>query len=125
MNRTLVLLGICILGLIACTSEKYAQGKRIYEAYCINCHMQDGSGLGDLYPKLQDSPYLTDNKDDLICLIRNGKVSTQMANIEMPAHKMLREAELSNLVNYICHTWGDQQLVPITKIKTLMSNCSD
>lgn len=87
--------------------------------------MQDGSGLGDLYPKLQDSPYLTDNKDDLICLIRNGKVSAQMANIEMPAHKMLREAELSNLVNYLCYTWGDQQLVPITKIQALMSNCSD
>lgn len=120
--KLIVLIGL-LLALDSCKQDKYVQGQRIYEAYCLQCHMSDGTGLGSLYPQLSNSVYLSVRKNDLVCLIREGKQSEQLATIQMPKNKHLKEAELSNLINYLSHEWGDQQSIQITDIRSQMKKC--
>lgn len=124
MNKVVISFFLLITAIsYSCKKDRYVQGKRIYEAYCVQCHMADGSGLGDLYPKLNQSPYLIDQKSDLVCLIRQGKQSGQLATVQMPQHKNLKEAELSNLINYLSFEWGDQKPMKITDIRQQMKEC--
>ena len=56
----------------SCSYEPYTQGKRLYQAFCSNCHMDNGEGLRSLYPPLANSDYLEKNHDQLACIIANG-----------------------------------------------------
>ncbi len=85
--------------------------------------MDDGNGLGQMYPPLQSSVYLYDKINELTCLIRNGKQSSHLSTVVMPAHKALREAELSNLINYLSYQWGDQRALSITNIREQIKTC--
>ncbi len=111
---SIILFLIVICG---CEKEKYPQGKIIYETLCLNCHMQDGTGLGALYPALNSSLYLSDRKAELPCLIKYGSKSEHLSTIYMPAHPQIEEASMTNLVNYLTSTWGDK--IPV-KLKTVM-----
>ena len=113
-------LSVCLW---ACATQPYAQGKRIYDAYCLQCHMADGNGLGELYPSLIGSSYLLSDIDKLACLIRNGQQSEALATVYMPAHKSLTPADVTNLINYISSTWGDREIVKIADITEQMNNC--
>ena len=85
--------------------------------------MADGKGLGELYPDLSESKYLTSDFADLTCLILNGKQSDQLATIYMPAHKSLKAAELTNLINYMSDRWGNQKVIQLNDVIKQMKNC--
>jgi len=123
MNKALIIIMSLAIVIFSCEQKKYEQGKRIYDALCLQCHMADGSGLGTLYPDLSKSTYLTDRMTDLPCLIRKGKRSDELATVYMPAQPQLREAELSNLINYINYTWGDQSGMSLLDLKEALSLC--
>ncbi len=123
MNKLIVFLVIALAVCFSCQQEKYTQGKRIYKALCSNCHMDDGNGLGQMYPSLQKSVYLYDKMDELTCLIRTGRQSSHLSTVVMPGFSNLREAEISNLINYLSHEWGDQTILPITSIREQIENC--
>jgi len=119
---------LCLLALYACRSEKYAEGKRIYQANCSNCHMDDGSGLGRLIPPLYDQNYLTQNEDNLVCIILNGQqgpivVNDNNYNGIMPAAE-LSDVQILNLINYFTNEWGnDMGYTTITEIQKRKKNC--
>ena len=121
-REVLLVLGLSTM-IFGCAPETFTQGKRVYEAYCLQCHMADGQGLGELYPSLQSSTYLRDLKTELPCLIRNGRQSETLSTVYMPAHKSLKEAELSNLINYLVTTWGDDKVVQIKEVANQLNNC--
>lgn len=123
MSKLIVLIVISIAVCFSCQQEKYTQGKRIYKALCSNCHMDDGNGLGQMYPSLQKSVYLHDKMNDLTCLIRTGRQSSHLSTVVMPGFTNLREAEMSNLINYLSHEWGDQSILPITSIREQIESC--
>lgn len=123
MSKVLVVIILVISVCLSCQQEKYTQGKRIYKALCSNCHMDDGNGLGQIYPSLHKSIYLGDKIEDLTCLIRTGKQSSHLSTVVMPGFSKLREAELSNLINYLSHEWGNQEILPITSIREQIDSC--
>lgn len=123
MNKTIIVFTIIISICLSCQQEKYTQGKRIYKALCSNCHMDDGNGLGQMYPSLQKSVYLQGKLEELTCLIRTGRQSSHLSTVVMPAFNNLREAEISNLINYLSHEWGDQSILPITSIREQIETC--
>ncbi len=116
------LLGLLVFT-ISCQQERYVQGQRIYQIHCQNCHMEDGKGMGELYPSIPGSTYLEDNLKDLACLILRGKRSDELATVEMPANRSLSEAELSNVVNYVVSKWGSKDMVSPREMKTYLSDC--
>ncbi len=112
-----------ILCLTNCQQLSYEQGQRIYESRCSNCHMVDGSGLSAMYPNLQTSELIKNGGAKLACVILNGKKSSIMSNLVMPANHDLSSAELSNLLNYLHHTWGSQKAEVPNDIRRYMDEC--
>ena len=107
----------------ACSEEPYTQGKQIYEAYCLNCHMEDGRGLGALYPNLENSAYLNGKQDHLACLIYNGVQSSKLATVAMPAHYDIKPAGMTNLINFISYRWGNKSVLTLQEINDQLDQC--
>ncbi len=108
------LLIICLCILTQCDRNEYPSGKRYYDAYCGNCHMEDGKGLSKLIPSLEKSQYLLNEQDELPCIIKKGiksmvPDSSSEVQLSMPAHPKLSEIEILNICNYINNSWGNQQ----------------
>lgn len=125
-----IIIFITLVLLISCKDNLFVEGKRIYEAYCSNCHMDDGSGLGTLIPPLAGADYLAANKEVLPCIISNGQegpiiVNGTTYNRPMPAAE-LSDIQLLNLINYITNNWGnDLGYTTIDEVKQWNSNCTE
>jgi len=113
--------------ILSCNDSPYMQGKRLYLANCANCHMEDGSGLSTLIPSLQKSSYL--GKPEVACILRNGlrdtifKDSTFLLR-EMPSFKKFSATEITNIVNFVNHTWSSNfKETTITEIENVLKTC--
>ncbi len=111
----------------SCNDSPYMQGKRLYTANCANCHMDDGSGLSALIPSIQKSFYL--GKPEIACILKNGlrdtifKDSTFLVR-EMPAFKKFSATEITNIVNFVNHTWNTSfKETTITQIEDVIKTC--
>lgn len=113
----------------SCNETQYPAGKRYYNAYCGNCHMEDGKGLSELIPTLHNSTYIANNQDQLPCIIRYGIKSTVAdsssdVQLSMPAHPQLNDIEVLNICNYINNTWGNSvEQININEMKERLEKC--
>lgn len=106
------------VGLIGCGKTDYRQGKALYTQHCANCHLDHGRGLGILIPPLAHSDWLRDNQEKLTCLIRNGVAGEMVVNDTtynqvMPGNIELTDFQITNIINYINHAWGNDYGVAI------------
>ena len=107
----------------------YVQGERLYEQHCANCHQQDGSGLGRIYPPLNESDFMEENFEEVICLIRNGIsgeiiVNGQQYNQAMPAIPTLTDLEVAEIATYIYNTWDHQRgLIEVNDAAKILQRC--
>ena len=109
---------------ISCERQPYVQGERIYTAVCSSCHMDSGEGLGEIYPNITNSAYLSSKASELPCLIKNGRRSQTLETVVMPGLKNITPAEMTNLMNYLNHRWGDKTVVQMKEIHNLMTECA-
>lgn len=115
--------------LTQCDHTEYPSGKRYYDAYCGNCHMDDGRGLSKLIPSLEKSQYIINQQDELPCIIRNGiksmvADSSSEVQLSMPAHPKLSEIEILNICNYVNNSWGNKQAqMSLQEIKAKLGVC--
>lgn len=93
--------------------------------------MENGKGLADLIPPLAGADYLTKNQDFLACIIRNGmegaiEVNGKIYDEPMPANKKLTAGQISNIINYINTSWGnDIPKVTVRQVKDQLETCKD
>lgn len=111
-NSIYVLVFLVFLALSACETYPYQQGKILYTNFCENCHMADGSGLKGLIPPLAGADYLQKYPEKIPCIIRNGikgemTVNGQVYDTEMAGIERLTEFEITNIINYIHTSWGN------------------
>jgi len=97
----------------------------MYEFHCAGCHLDDGTGLGEIYPPLTKSDYVLDNIKDFPCIISkgmNGKivVDGKTYDGEMQGNKGLSAVEITNIINYMNHTFGYG--LPSVKLEETMTN---
>lgn len=109
----LAILAVFSTSLSSCDQYPYQQGKILYTNFCENCHGTDGLGLKALIPPLAGSDYLGTNGDKLPCIIRAGikgevVVNGKTFNNEMPGTDKLTEFEITNIINYIHTSWGNE-----------------
>lgn len=86
------------------------EGRDLYLQHCSNCHQKNGEGLGRLYPPLNKSDFLTDNQEQVMCLIKNGISGPIVVNgIEynqpMPGLSELTALEIAEITTYIYNKW--------------------
>jgi len=125
-----VVLGLgALTTLIQCFTDKQNEGQRVYEANCVSCHMDDGSGLRGVIPPLANSDYLASHRKQLPCLVRqgvNGEITVNgiRYNRPMPGAKKLRDDEIANLLNYIQTNFGNHnERYTIPEVKEYLQYC--
>lgn len=135
----LILLSGLVLSCVSSTGDKqtgsakyqqyYVQGEVLYNNYCSNCHQADGTGLGRLYPPLNNSDFLTENLAGVVCLIKNGVqgellVNGVMYNQPMKSNPALTELEVAEIATYIYNTWSNQKgLIEVAEVTPLLDSC--
>jgi len=141
--RPFVIISLC-LSFVACVpgnknnsassvkfQQYYVAGEVLYKTYCVNCHQPDGSGLGRVYPPLNQSDFMQNNHNEVICLIKNGRegelwVNGVMYNQPMKGIPSLTELEVAELATYIYNTWNNQGgLVELDDVSSALSSCPD
>lgn len=132
-NKSLIVLFSTLfsLGLFlqACRQNPYRQGEILYLNFCANCHMEDGRGLAALYPPLAGSDYLTQKDGRLACLIRYGmegpiEVNGTVYDMEMPGVEQLSPVEITNVINYIHHAWGNElRTIQLEEVRADLKDC--
>lgn len=91
--------------------------------------MEDGSGLVKVNPPVANSDYLRDNQSLIPCMIREGISDTMIVNgvvyhHEMIAHPQLSDIEITNVMNYMNHAWGnDYGERTINEVKDWLEPC--
>ena len=106
-----------------------AEGKKLYEFNCANCHQLDGSGLARLYPPLKNSDYIIPNKTEVICGIRYGQKGDLMVNgilfnQEMPPNPNLTDLEIAEIATYVFTEFADSvQIITLNEIAEIMKSC--
>lgn len=100
--------------------QYFVEGMELYKLHCANCHQLDGKGLGNLYPPLDGSDYLTAaNKATIICAMRYGHADTLMVNGKayaqpMPANDQLKDIDIAEITTYIYNQWGGEKIITET-----------
>lgn len=110
-TRLLTYLLAQVFLLLACDYNPYIQGEQLYLKQCAHCHMDDGSGLERVIPALRESRLLREAGADLACLVRKGTqdsllIDGQWLYGDMPPNDKLNATEITNLLNFLRHTWG-------------------
>ncbi len=124
-----LIISFYLIALQACHDTPYNHGKIMYENFCANCHMEDGSGLEQVIPPLAGADYLLKHKDEIACIIRYGQkgeiiVNGQTYNQEMTASPQLTDNEITNIINYINSAWGNNYgYTKITEVKESLKSC--
>jgi len=110
---------LLMLMVYACESDDtiefkryYASGAVVYHDHCQNCHNNNGDGLVDLIPPLNDPTYLKTNKNSLPCIIQNGlkapiKISGRVFNGSMPS-VTLTPIEIAQVITYVGNSFGNK-----------------
>jgi mono/diheme cytochrome c family protein len=99
-----------------------AQGARLYEANCMECHGRDGRGLPPHYPPLAGNRSLTTvSPVNPIRLVINGGFPPATGGNPRPygmppfGH-LLDDGEVAALVTYLRNSWGNQA-PPVTAVE--------
>jgi len=108
---------------ISCEDNRYPHGQALYNQYCSNCHMDNGEGLGQIYPALSKSSYLSTEQSSLVCLIRHGKKSTEIETVYMPANDNLSDIDMINLINFLSYKWGENAPLSPQEVKEALNDC--
>lgn len=117
---------------LSCNSgeKTYQEGAVLYKKHCENCHMEDGTGLEQLYPPLAKSDMLESMGAATACIIVNGLEGKIIVNGVEYDNKMmpvegLSAVEITNIVNYINNAWGNERpYIELQEISKVLEGCS-
>ncbi len=129
MFRNIFLAALLFFIANACEDQTYQSGGRLYKTMCANCHMDAGEGLGALIPPIAGSDYLGKNRDKLPCVIRHGLQDSIVVNGKSYGENMagmpgLSDIQVTNLLNYINTTWGNNNPVySYEEVTALLGKC--
>ena len=94
------------------------RGSKVYEDFCISCHMSYGEGIKGVYPPLAKSDFLIKNREASIHVIKYGQKGKIVVNNATYNGYMaplgLSDNEVVDVMNYITNTWGNKNNKLIT-----------
>ncbi len=106
-------------------------GKQIYQNRCQHCHGENGRGLGKLFPPVDSSDYLIENKHRIACIIQNGQageivVNGVTYNQVMPGNPDLLKEDIAHLMTYIYNAWSnDEGFISKDYVEKSLDLCED
>jgi len=96
--------------------RKIDSGKKLFAVNCASCHQASGMGLGDQYPPLAGSEWVSVNPELIIKVITKGlkgeiqvKGKTYAPAGGMAAVSNLKtDREIANVATYVRQAWGNE-----------------
>ena len=95
------------------TRGRLAQGGKLYEKYCEDCHQSSGSGIPGIYPPLAGNRSVTmaSPHNTILSVMNGGFPPTTAGNPKPygmpPFQQIFRDEEIALVVSYIRNTWGN------------------
>lgn len=122
-------LSLAAFVVFACDYKPRNQGHSVYVKHCQSCHLENGEGLGALFPPVANADFVVENSDQLACIISKGMSGKIVVNGveyegEMPGNTKLTEVELTNLIHYILVDLNQKENPYVIKdIRAMLSDC--
>jgi mono/diheme cytochrome c family protein len=93
--------------------DSKTRGKALYEAYCLSCHQDDGSGVPRLNPPLIQTTWVTGDKKKLIKWVLSGttdkvEIDGKTYDNNMPAQDYLKDQEIADVLTYVRSSFGNK-----------------
>ena len=118
-----IVLWLSITGLFAdkTKEESINDGQEIYQDFCVQCHLANGTGVSGVFPPLKASDYLFENIEKSIAGVKYGLRGEIVVNDEtydgvMTAQGLDNE-EIADVMNYILNNWGNRYENQITPMQ--------
>lgn len=87
------------------------RGAKLYENFCVQCHMTNGKGVPKAFPPLAKSDWLLNNIQGSIKAIKYGQQGKITVNGQEYNSVMtplgLSDNEVADVMNYILNSWGN------------------
>lgn len=109
--------------------QYFVEGEQLYVTLCSNCHQKNGKGLGLLYPPLDQSDYMDNNFQEVICLMKYGKsgeinVNGKVFNQPMPGVPTLTSLEIAEIATYIYNSWSHKRgIIEVNEVINTLDQC--
>lgn len=98
--------------------QSIADGKEIYQDFCLQCHLDTGKGVSGVFPPLAQSDYLLNDLDLSIKGIKYGMSGPITVNGEeyngVMQNQGLDDVEIADVMNYVLNSWGNKSKEVIT-----------
>ncbi|MGB3775768.1 MAG: cytochrome c, partial [Leeuwenhoekiella sp.] len=96
------------------------RGGALYTDFCMQCHMENGTGVAGTFPPLAKADYLEENTLESIKAVKYGLqgeivVNGETYNSAMPKPG-LYDDEVADVMNYILNSWGNESSEIITEV---------
>jgi len=91
-----------------------AEGNRIYDRHCADCHGKSGQGVAGAFPPLAGNPSVVrNNTNNLVLTLMQGGLAPATAGnprpFGMPPFVLtLNDADMASVLTYIRTAWGNQ-----------------
>tara|TARA_B100000963_G_scaffold268276_1_gene236462 strand:+ start:1602 stop:2003 length:402 start_codon:yes stop_codon:yes gene_type:complete len=99
--------------------QSIADGKEIYNDFCVQCHLDNGEGVSGIFPPLARSDYLINNVELSIRGIKYGLNGPILVNGEeydgVMQDQGLDDLEIADVMNFILNNWGNESKEIITE----------
>lgn len=111
--------------------QYYLQGQNLYTTHCSNCHQVNGTGLGLVYPPLNQSDFMENHFEEVLCLMRHGKEGEIFVNGKsfvqgMPGIPTLTDLEIAEIATYIYNTWEHERgMIEVSEVSAILKTCND
>ena len=110
------------------SEESLSEGGQLYDTYCAACHQKNGKGASGRFPPLNQTDWVTGDKERLIRLTLLGlqgpiEVNGEPYNSIMPQHGFLKDSELASILSYIRTEFGNEaSTITPEEIKTVRNS---
>ena len=99
--------------------QSIADGKEIYNDFCVQCHLDNGEGVSGVFPPLAKSDYLLKNVEMSIRGLKYGLSGPIVVNGEeyngVMQNQGLDNLEIADVMNFILNNWGNESKEIITE----------
>lgn len=100
------------------SSEVMLAGEKVYNTYCIACHMEDGNGVPNMNPPLGETEWVNGDKTRLINIVLNGlngpiEIKGETYNNVMAPHNFLNDEDIAAVLTFVRGSFGNSS-GPIT-----------
>jgi mono/diheme cytochrome c family protein len=93
--------------------DSMERGKKVYDQYCMPCHMPDGSGVPRLNPPLIKTSYVIGEKKRFIEIVLKGfdeqvEIEGEYYTNVMAPHEFLTDEQVADVVTYVRNSFGNK-----------------